>query len=66
MLKFGLNETIDQFPMPNRVHWYGHVLRIEDGQILEKALELQTEGQRRKLETGGKGLKHPTSCCKGW
>ena len=31
LLKLGLNKTIDLLAMENSVHWYGHVLRREDG-----------------------------------
>ena len=34
MFMLGLNETMDQLAMANGVHWYGHVLRREDGNIL--------------------------------
>ena len=34
----GLKETIDQLVMANSVHWYGHVLRKEDGHILRRAI----------------------------
>ena len=27
----GLSETIGQLVMENSIHWYGHVLRREDG-----------------------------------
>ena len=39
MLRLGLNETIDQLAMTNRVRWNGHVLR--------KALDFEVEGQRK-------------------
>ena len=45
MLMVGLNETIDQLAMANSVHWYGNVLRREDGHVLR---ELEVEGQRKK------------------
>ena len=32
-----LNDTIGQLAISNRVHWYGHVLRREDGQVLRRA-----------------------------
>ena len=44
----GLNETIDQLAMANGVHWYGHVLRREDGHVLRRALDFEVEGQRLK------------------
>ena len=44
----GLKETIDQLAMVSSVHWYGHVLRREDGHISRRALDLEVEGQRKK------------------
>ena len=44
----GLNETIDYLAMANRVRWYGHVLRIEDGHVLTRALDFGVEVQRKK------------------
>ena len=44
----GLKETIYQLPMANSVHWYGHVLRREDGRVLRRALDFEVEGQRKK------------------
>ena len=35
MLMLDLNETIDQLAMANSVHWCGHVLRRENGHVLE-------------------------------
>ena len=49
MLMFGLNESIDQLAITNSVHWYGNVLRIEVGHILQKTLELEAEGQMKKV-----------------
>ena len=48
MLMLGLNETMDQLSMANSVHWYGHVLRREDGDILRMALDFEVEGQGKK------------------
>ena len=55
MLVFGLNETTDQFAMPNSVHWYchvlrkdGHVLRSIDCHVLKKVLDFEVESQRTK------------------
>ena len=38
MLMLGLHEATDQLAMANRVHWYGHVLMREDGQVLRREL----------------------------
>ena len=32
------------------VHWYGHVLRREDGHILRRALGIEVEGQIEEWE----------------
>ena len=34
--------------MANSVHWYGHMLRREDGHVLRRALDFEVEGQRKK------------------
>ena len=39
--------------MANSVHWYGNVLRREDGHGLRRALDFEVEGQRMK--EGGRG-----------
>ena len=44
----GLDETIDQLAMTSSVHWYGHVLRREDGHILRRVFDFEVEGQRKK------------------
>ena len=48
MFMLGLSETTDQLAMANSVHWYGHVLRRQDGHILKKALDFEVEGRRKK------------------
>ena len=48
MLMLGFKETIDQLAMANSVHWYGHVLRREDGHVLRRALDIEVEGQGKK------------------
>ena len=50
MLTLGLNETVDQLAMANIVHWYGHVLRMEDGLVLRRTIYFEVEGQRIKFE----------------
>ena len=32
----------------NSVHWYGHVLLRENGQVLRRALNFEVEGQKKK------------------
>ena len=41
-----LNETMDQLAIANSVHWYGHLLRREDGHVLRRALDFEVESQR--------------------
>ena len=48
ILMMGLNETIDQLTMTNSVHWYGHVLKREDGHVLRRGLDFEIDGQRKK------------------
>ena len=49
-LMLGLNEAMDQLPMASCVHWYGHVLRREDGHVLRRALDFEVEGQRKNVK----------------
>ena len=44
----GLNETIGKLTMANSVHWYGHVLIREDGNVLSMTLEFKREAQTKK------------------
>ena len=44
----GLNEATNQLSMANNAHWYGYVLRREDGHVLRRALDFEVEGQRKK------------------
>ena len=48
MFMLCLKETIDQLALGNSVRWHGHVLRREDGRVLERALNFEVEGQRKK------------------
>ena len=48
MLMMGLNETMDRLAMANNVHWYGHVLRRDDGHVLRGLLDFEVDGQRKK------------------
>ena len=47
MLMLGLNETMDQLVMANRVLWYGYVLKRVESYVL-KTLMLEVAGQRKK------------------
>ena len=49
MFMQGLKETMDQLAMANSVHWYGHVMRREDGHVLRRALDFEVEGQWKKV-----------------
>ena len=48
MLMLGLNETMAQLAMTSSDHWYGHVLRREDGHVSRRTLDFDIDGQRRK------------------
>ena len=48
MMMLGLNEATDQLPIANSVHWYGHVLRREDGVVLRRVLDFEVEGHGKK------------------
>ena len=48
IIMLGLNKTIDQLAMANSVRWHGHVLRIEEGHIMRRALYFEVEGQTKK------------------
>ena len=48
ILMLGFKETIHQMAMASSVHWYGHVLRREDGHVIRRALDLEVEVQRKK------------------
>ena len=50
MLMFCLSETVDQLAMAISVHWYGHVLRREDGHVCRRALHFDVEGQRKEYQ----------------
>ena len=43
-----IDEMIDQLAMANCFCWYCHVLRREHGYVLNKALDFEVEGQRKK------------------
>ena len=47
MEMLGLKEMVVKMAKANRVRWYGHVLRRDDGHVLRKALEFKVEGKRR-------------------
>ena len=39
MFMLGLKEAIDQLDKANSFCWHGHVLRIEDGHVIRRALD---------------------------
>ena len=57
MFMLGLKDTVVQLAMASSVHWYGHVLRIEDGHVLRRALDFEVEGERKKGGTKRKWKK---------
>ena len=48
MFKLGSKEARYQLSTANSVHWYGHVLRREDGHVLRRALDFEVEGRGQK------------------
>ena len=48
ILMLGLNETMDQLAIANRVRWHGHVMRRDNGHVMRRALDLKVQGQRKK------------------
>ena len=48
MLMMGFIETIGMLTMANSVHWHGHVLIREDGNVLRMTLEFEREAQTKK------------------
>ena len=45
----GMNEAMNLLAMANSVHWYGHVLRRDDGHVLRRKLDFEVEAQREKM-----------------
>ena len=48
MEMLGLKETVVQMVKANEVRWYGHVLRMDDGHVLQKAFEFELKGKRKR------------------
>ena len=48
MEMLGLKETVGKMAKANKVRWYGHVLRKDDGNVLRKALEFEVKGKRKR------------------
>ena len=50
MFMLDLSETIYQLAMANSVHWYGHVLRREDGRVLRRAIDFEEHKSKEERE----------------
>ena len=46
MQMMNVNEAIDQLAMADKVHWYRHVLKREDGHVLRRTFEFNVECQK--------------------
>ena len=46
------------FLLADSIHWYCHVLRREDGDVLRGALDFEAEGQRKKERLKRTWKKH--------
>ena len=46
MSLLGLNDTSDGLARANRMRWYGHVLRRDNGGVLRRALDFELAGRR--------------------
>ena len=62
MLILGFDVTINHLARANIVHWYGHVLKMEDGHVL-RSFDLEVNGHRKKvaeevMEETGCGKKY--------
>ena len=56
MEMLGLKETVVQMANANRVRWYEHVLRRDDGHVLRKAFEVKGKRTKEDMEdASGKG-----------
>ena len=44
----GLKETVVQMAKANGVRWYRHVLRRDNGHVLNKASEFEVKGKRKQ------------------
>ena len=48
MSMLGIKETLDGMARANGVRWLGHVLRRPEEDILQRAMEFEVEGTRRR------------------
>ena len=48
----GLKETVDGLAIANPVRWYGHVLRRDDDDVLEIALDFEVNRKRKRGQPG--------------
>ena len=44
----GFTEIMYALVMANSMHWYGDLLRREDGHVTRRALEFEVDGQKKK------------------
>ena len=47
-MMLGLKVTLDRMAKANRVRWYGHAIRRDDDSILQKAMMLVVNEQRKR------------------
>ena len=48
LCKYVLNKALHPLIMSSSVHWYRHMLRRENGNVLRRALQFVVEGQMQK------------------
>ena len=48
MDRLGLDETIDRLAKASAVRWYGHVLRRGEDDVLQRTLNVEAEGNRKR------------------
>ena len=48
MDRLELDETMNKIAKANGVRWYGHVLRRENDDVSQKALEFKLDGKKRE------------------
>ena len=62
MLMFGLIKSINKLAMENSVHWYGHVLRMEDGHVSGMALKFECQKKKRSRRGHGRSRLRQEVC----
>ena len=43
-----MEETLHRMAMANGVRWYGHVIRMNDDNVLKKAMMMEVNGKRKR------------------